>query len=264
MLGRDIVLEGRITPVLLTGRTWTLTGQDTDGTTYNGSTLVFTQQTTGSSGLALDGYFDWIGSSGISGRELFHGSLTANETALELQGYDLVNPNGIVTAHYNATLAANGSSIVNGTWDGPSVVPGTWSATAPAPTNTPPTISDIPDQPPLAPGSTVGPLSFTVGDAETPAANLTLSVTSSNTALVPTNKVAFGGAGASRTVAVTPTPGQTGSAVITVTVTDGGGLTASDPFTLAPSSRQTANSSSDRLPPSSLRSKRTFGPRRRT
>jgi hypothetical protein len=229
-LGLDLVLEGRVTPVLLTGRTWTLIARDADGTTYNGSTLVFTQQTAGSSGVALDGYFDWVGSSGVSGRELFHGSLTSNETALELQGYELQNPNGIILSHYNATLAANGNAFLYGTWDGPNVVEGSWTATAPAPTNTAPTISDIADLPPAAPGATLNPIPFTVGDDLTPAAHLIVTATSSNSALVPGDKISFGGSGTNRTVTVPLTAGQTGAATITVTVADGGGLTASDTF----------------------------------
>ena len=48
-----------------------------------------------------------------------------------------------------------------------------------------------------------------------------MSGSSSNTTLVPNANVVFGGSGASRTVTVTPATGQTGTAVITVTVSDG-------------------------------------------
>jgi len=77
-----------------------------------------------------------------------------------------------------------------------------------------------------------GALAFTVGDAETAAASITVSGSSSNTTLVPNANIVFGGSGANRTVTVTPASGQTGTATITVTVTDGGGLNASDTFTL--------------------------------
>ncbi len=97
--------------------------------------------------------------------------------------------------------------------------------------NTPPTISDIANQTITAGGNT-GALAFTIGDAETAAASLTVSRASSNTTLVPTANIVLGGSGSSRTVTVTPASGQTGTATITVTVTDGGGLTASDTFTL--------------------------------
>src|SRR5262249_14851726 len=64
-------------------------------------------------------------------------------------------------------------------------------------------------------------IAFTVGDAETPAASLTVSGSSSNTTLVPNAGIAFGGSGANRTVTVTPAAGQFGTSIISVTVSDG-------------------------------------------
>ena len=95
--------------------------------------------------------------------------------------------------------------------------------------NDKPTISDIGNKTIFADDNT-GPLSFTVGDERL--LRVTVSGSSSNTALVPTANIVFGGSGASRTVTVTPLPGQTGTATITVTVTDGAGYTASDSFVL--------------------------------
>jgi VCBS repeat-containing protein len=91
-----------------------------------------------------------------------------------------------------------------------------------------PTISDIANQ--TSSGSAVGPLSLTVGDVDTEAGSLTLTASSSNTALVPDGNIVFGGTGANRTVTVTPVAGQTGQATITVTATDGNGGTAYDTF----------------------------------
>jgi hypothetical protein len=95
--------------------------------------------------------------------------------------------------------------------------------------NDTPTISDIADQTIFA-DSSAGPLSFTVGDERL--FRVTVTGTSSNTALVPVSSIVFGGAGADRTVTVTPLPSQTGTATITVTVTDGAGYTRSDSFVL--------------------------------
>jgi hypothetical protein len=94
--------------------------------------------------------------------------------------------------------------------------------------STPPTISDIPNQG-TASGVAVGPINFTVNDAETAPANLTLSATSSNPSLVSVGNIVFGGTGTNRTVTVTPTAGQFGTATITVTVSDGF-QTAEDEF----------------------------------
>ena len=61
--------------------------------------------------------------------------------------------------------------------------------------------------------------------------NLQLSAASSNPALVPASNIVFGGSGSNRTVTVTPVPGQTGTASITTTVTDGPS-SSSDTFVL--------------------------------
>ena len=72
-------------------------------------------------------------------------------------------------------------------------------------------------------------IQFIISDPETAAGSLTLSGASSNTTLIPNANIVFGGSGASRTVTVTPASNQSGTATITVTVSDGT-LTASDTF----------------------------------
>ena len=96
---------------------------------------------------------------------------------------------------------------------------------------TPPTISDVTDKTTTEDTATPA-LDFTVGDVERLAASLTVTGGSSNTALVPTANIVFGGSGANRTVTITPAPNQSGTATITMTVSDGDGGTASDSFLL--------------------------------
>jgi hypothetical protein len=108
-----------------------------------------------------------------------------------------------------------------------------FAVTAPAvvpPANTAPTITPVADQAVAAGGGSTAAIPFTVGDAETPAAALTVTPTSSNPALVPPANVVISGTGANRTVAVTTAPGVTGTSVITLTVTDAGGLTSQTSF----------------------------------
>jgi subtilisin-like proprotein convertase family protein len=100
--------------------------------------------------------------------------------------------------------------------------------------NTPPTITGIADQT-INLNTSTGPLSFAIGDVETAAGSLTLSGASSNPTLVPTNNIVFGGSGANRTVAVSPATNQTGSATITVGVSDGQ-ITTSTNFAVTVSS----------------------------
>ncbi|WP_308365245.1 MULTISPECIES: Ig-like domain-containing protein [unclassified Microbulbifer] len=84
-----------------------------------------------------------------------------------------------------------------------------------------PTISAIGDKT-ISEDANTGNIPFTVGDEETSAGSLSLSGSSSNTALVPNGNIVFGGSGANRTVKVTPLANKSGSTTITVTVSDGG------------------------------------------
>ncbi len=82
-------------------------------------------------------------------------------------------------------------------------------------------------------------LSFTVDDEETPADELQVSAGSSNPRLVPADRIILGGGGQNRTIRVTPAADESGSATITVIVTDAEGGTASESFTLTVNARNT-------------------------
>src|SRR5262249_8225923 len=108
---------------------------------------------------------------------------------------------------------------------------GTVSATITVnPVNDVPTISDVADQRTQYQTAT-GAIAVTVGDVETAAGSLNLTGASSNTRLGPNANIVFGGSGANRTVTVTPANGQSGTATITLTVSDGTD-TAQDTFVL--------------------------------
>jgi len=96
--------------------------------------------------------------------------------------------------------------------------------------NQPPTITDVNDQS-TAVNTPTPAIPVTVGDVEAAAGSLTLSGSSSNTGLVPDGNIVFAGMGANRTVTVAPASDQTGTATITLTVSDGS-LSASDTFVL--------------------------------
>jgi hypothetical protein len=98
------------------------------------------------------------------------------------------------------------------------------------PANDAPTLTSIANSTTVEDTATP-PISFTIGDAETTPASLTLSGISSNLTLVPNANIVFGGSGASRTVRVTPAANQFGTASISVTVSDGS-LSASRTFQL--------------------------------
>jgi hypothetical protein len=93
--------------------------------------------------------------------------------------------------------------------------------------NAPPIIGGVASQV-VAAGQKVGPLNFVVADAVTNNGSLTVTALSSNPTLTPTIQV--GGTASSRTVTLTPAAGQTGTATITLSTTDGGGLVAKTAF----------------------------------
>lgn len=91
-----------------------------------------------------------------------------------------------------------------------------------------PIVTDIANQS-FDEDSALGPIGFQVGDVETPATSLTLSAASSNTGLIPNANIQLGGSGSNRTVRLFPTTNQSGTATITITVSDGA-VTANDTF----------------------------------
>ncbi len=98
------------------------------------------------------------------------------------------------------------------------------------PANNSPTISDIANQ--ILPlNSSSAAIPFIIGDGQTAANALALSVTSSNLTLAPLSGIVLGGTGANRTVSITPATMQTGTSTITLTVNDGT-LSTSDSFLL--------------------------------
>jgi hypothetical protein len=100
---------------------------------------------------------------------------------------------------------------------------------APATTNNTPSVG------PVAGGSlgsdaVSGTFKLGIFDFETPRDQLTLTATSSNTALVPNANLSLAGTGATRTLGIKAVAGKTGTATITVKVTDAAG--ASGSFTI--------------------------------
>jgi uncharacterized repeat protein (TIGR01451 family) len=84
--------------------------------------------------------------------------------------------------------------------------------------NDSPSISAIADRTILEDNST-NPISFIVGDPDTPAGSLVVSANASNPALI--SGFSFSGNGSNRSLTITPVPNANGTSVITVLVSDG-------------------------------------------
>jgi hypothetical protein len=99
----------------------------------------------------------------------------------------------------------------------------------PAPVNAAPTITTITDQS-VNQDTVVGPVTFTIADAETAAGSLTVGVTAQLVNLIPADGIVVSGTGATRTLTVTPFEAATGSTTISVFVRDPQGLMATTTF----------------------------------
>jgi uncharacterized repeat protein (TIGR01451 family) len=146
------------------------------------------------------------------------GSIAAGTSALFTITVGATNA-GLVTNMANVVAAVTDPVLANN------------SASVSTKVNTRPTISTVAAQT-INEDTGTGAIPVTIGDAETPAASLVLSASSSNPALVSNSSITLGGSGANRTVAVVPLANQSGSATITLTVTDGDGASASNSLLL--------------------------------
>jgi uncharacterized repeat protein (TIGR01451 family) len=100
------------------------------------------------------------------------------------------------------------------------------------------TVNNVNEAPALSPpanqkllGASSAAAAFTVSDPEKSADSLTVSGKSSDTALLPQTGITFGGSGANRTVTLRPVSGKSGTAKVTLTVSDGE-LSSEGSFTL--------------------------------
>src|ERR1043166_6787945 len=151
----------------------------------------------------------WDPSTGATGYKLYYGTSSSNYTSVVNAGNSTSNTiNGlqIGTTYYFAVSAYNAS-----TESAPS------SEISYTITNAAPTISAIADQT-INKNQSVGPIPFTVQDAETAAGSLTVQASSGNTTLLPNARITLGGSGANRTITLLPAANQSGNATVPVTV----------------------------------------------
>ena len=169
------------------------------------------------------------GAPGVLGNDTdIDSTLTAVLVTAPSHGTLALNANGSFT--YTPALNYNGpDAFTYKAYDGTAYTDTATVSITIASVNDAPTTSNIADRSINANGNT-GAVSFTIGDDDL--ATVAVSGSSSNTTLVPNANIVFGGSGADRTVTVTPAADQSGKATITVTVTDGVGVTASDTFVL--------------------------------
>lgn len=235
------------TPTLSNSILWgndASTGAQIYNTTALGPTIRYSDiEGSGGSGIGWDTSLGTDGGGNIDDDPLFVDAAGANlRLADDSPAIDAADNAAVPADTYDLDDDGNTSEPLPYDLDGTprfqdNITPDTGSGTAPIvdmgvyehPT-TPPTISSIADQI-IAEDTHTGAIPFTVGDLETIPLSLTVSAASGNPALVPLSSISLAGAGENRTVIITPTADLNGSAVITLTVSDGSAST-SESFTL--------------------------------
>ncbi len=169
---------------------------------------------------------------------LVHVGSTQSFTATAVDQFGAtIAPSPTFTWAVSGGKTINSSGVVSAstTTGGPSTVTATVSGRGGSTTftviNDAPTISSIANKT-IAKDSASGAIGFTIADTETAAASLTLTKASSDTTVIPTSGIVFGGSGGSRTVTITPATSKTGTVTVTLTVADAQGLTTPHAFTV--------------------------------
>jgi beta-glucanase (GH16 family) len=206
---------------------------------YGGAQVVGSGQRSGSRALRITGY---------GGAEQVITGLQPN-TTYTLGGYARVDvagtPAEIGVKNYGGsqlTATITGTSYTRGTvtfTTGPTSTMATVFAYKPTTSGTgyfddyyvfrAPTLSPVAPQL-INANATSAPIPFTLGNVSSAAGAFTLTATSSNQALLPNAGLALGGSGLNRNLTVVPAAGQTGTATITLTLTDAYGGHATRQF----------------------------------
>ncbi|MDB5327255.1 MAG: hypothetical protein JWM57_2824, partial [Phycisphaerales bacterium] len=155
------------------------------------------------------------------------GHLTAADTNLATTATTSGKP--VNKANFRNDLDLDGVLNVNDTSRSRSAVGNGGIVAGGATANTPPTITAVSTQS-VVTGTPMSPAGFTVGDAESDPATLTVTATSSDQATIPDSAITISGVGASRAITMTPVVGVTAVIPVTITLTVFDGLDYSSPM----------------------------------
>jgi hypothetical protein len=147
-------------------------------------------------------------------------AVSSNPTLVPHPSVNYTSPNSTGSLVITPNTGIGGSATITVTLNDGQVSGTSISRTFSVTVNRLPLISSITNR--IVPVNTsTGPIPFTISDPETAAANLTLTASSSDTAVLPNANIVFSGSGGNRSVTMTPATGMVGIADVTITVSDG-------------------------------------------
>lgn len=193
---------------------------DIDANAQEGIAIIDADQTNGTWQYSLDNGVTWIDVGTPS-------SAAALLLPTDSRVRFVPNTNFHGTANFTFRAWDRTTGVAGGTADislptsyGGSTAFSTSTANASIKVNARPTVTSIANQV-TNEDTPTSPINFTIGDPDNLVSSLTLTVTSSNTTLVPNANISIGGTGANRNLVITPASNQFGGAVISLTVGDG-------------------------------------------
>lgn len=176
----------------------------TDGSNY--TPIVFTEATAGAWGLASGSGLTLPAGANNQTNLFIKWTFIRTGTSSNFKMDDFSIIGQAISQNTPPTIAFDVINTTNYLDGGATIAPGS-----------PDTISGVISDP-TDPTKTLG-INFTINDAQTNAANLILSATSSNSSVVPNTNIILSGSGASRNIKITPI--AIGYSTITINVTDG-------------------------------------------
>ena len=156
-------------------------------------------------------------------------AISSNPDVIPHPAVIYTSPNATGTLSLFPVAGTNGSALITVTVNDGQSQSNTISRTFTVTVNARPTISGIADQT-MRGNSTLGPISFTVADLETPASDLAVTASSANATLLPSSGIVLSGSGSNRSFSITPQTNQIGTAVVQVVVIDLDGGSATNQF----------------------------------
>ncbi len=163
-----------------------------------------------------------LGDPDTDGTALTVTAISSNPSLLPISGLALGGSGFSRTLKITPAIGVLGSAVVTvQVSDGLSNVAQSFPVEVTVAANTRPTLTSLADATLQLGSLVVGPLSLTVGDAETPAGSLVMGAHSRTQSVVKDSNIVFGGSGSKRTVTITAEPGLVGSSVILLWVSDG-------------------------------------------